>query len=157
MKDYFAEIDAWKKRKDDEAYQAKIKEENEYWDAKEKLKQFYPKIEEACKIAQKCRDNKIDVGDFFISYRNVCFFSKLVGPNDDENVFFGMTKRDSDGRPLKHLIVTKDGLTPYRTSARLIEEWDDYTPSAYEINKVIKNIPDFLLTFYDFLDKKLKE
>lgn len=161
MSDYFTKIDAWKARKDEEAYQAAVKAENEYWEAQKKIKQFWPRVNEACKIFKKCLENGIKFDTDFYASLSTCkvgFFNKCVYNNItkkyDEVIRFGWYK-PLGGLGFNHVLITEDGSAEC-LSCNAIKEDDEAKPCAYSINSHINDIEPFLTRFYKELDKILE-
>ena len=160
MSDYFAKIDAWKKKKDDEAYQAAVKAENEYWEAQEKIKQFWSRVNEACKIFEKCLENGIKFDtDFYagrttheVGFFNKCIYNTIT-QKYDEVIRFGWYM-PKGGLGFNHLILTEDGLIECLSCDAIRKA--DTKPCAYSINSHINDIEPFLTKFYNELDKILK-
>ena len=160
MSDYFTKIDAWKAKKDDEAYQVAVKEENEYWEAQKKIRQFWPRVNEACKVFEKCLKSGIKFDTDFYASRaanEVGFFNKSVY-NDitrkyDDVIRFGWCK-PLDGLGFNQLLMTEDGLAEYLYCDFIRKA--ETKPSAYNINSHINDIEPFLNKFYEELDKILE-
>lgn len=160
MSDYFTKIDAWKAKKDDEAYQAAVKAENEYWEAQKKVKRFWPRVNEACKVFKKCLENGIKFDTDFYASRaagKVGFFNKCVYNNItqhyDEVIRFGWYI-PLTGLGFNHLLITEDGSAEC-LSCETIKKAET-KPSAYSINSHINDIEPFLTKFYKELDKILE-
>lgn len=160
MSDYFAKIDAWKAKKDDEAYQAAVKAENEYWEAQKKVGQFWPRVNEACKIFEKCLENGIKFNTDFYASRvgtKVGFFKKFLFNNItrhyDEVIRFGWYV-PRGGLDFNHLLLTEEGSVECSSCDAIIKT--DTKPTAYIINSRINDIEPFLTRFYKELDKILE-
>lgn len=160
MSDYFSKIDAWKARKDDEAYQAAVKAENEYWEAQEKIKQFWPRVNEACKVFEKCLENGIKFDTDFYASRAaslVGFFTKSVynytARRYDNVIRFGWYM-PKGGLEFNHLLLAEDGLVECLSCDAIRRA--DTKPCAYTINSHINDIEPFLTRFYKELDKILE-
>lgn len=160
MSDYFTKIDAWKAKKDDEAYQAAVKAENEYWEAQKKAKQFWPRVNEACKVFEKCLKNGIKFDtDFYASQAagKVGFFKKCVYNNITQKyndvIRFGWYVPLA-GFGFNHLLITEDGSAECLSCDAIRKA--DTKPTAYTINSHINDIEPFLTKFYEELDKILK-
>lgn len=159
-KDYFTKIDAWKARRDNEAYQAAVKAENEYWEAQEKIKQFWPRVNEACKVFEKCLENgiKFDTDFYANSAANkVGFFTKSVynyiARGYDKVIRFGWHIPKS-GLSFNHLLITEDGSAECLSCDSIKKA--NTKPCAYTINSHINDIEPFLTRFYKELDKILE-
>lgn len=160
MSDYFTKIDAWKAKKDDEAYQAAVKAENEYWEAQKKVKQFWPRVNEACKVFEKCLENGIKFDTDFYASRatgKVGFFKKCVYNNItnkyDDVIRFGWYI-PLTGFGFNHLLITEDGSAECLSCDTIKKAGTK--PTAYTINSHINDIEPFLSKFYKELDKFLE-
>ncbi len=153
-KDYFTKIDAWKAKKDDEAYQAAVKEENEYWEAQEKAKQLWPRVSEACKVFEKCLENGIKFNaDFYASPTTKVGFFIKCDAKYDAIICFGWCILN--GCFYNHLILTENGFMECQ-SCELLKKDDKAKITAYTINSHINDIEPFLAKFYKELDKILE-
>lgn len=159
MSDYFTKIDAWKAKKDDEAYHVAVKEENEYWEAQEKIKQFWPRVNEACKVFEKCLESGIKFDTNFyastapnkIGFFRKCIYNNITRKYDDV-IRFGWYK--PLGLGFNHLLLTEEGLVECLSCDAIRKA--DTKPSAYSTNSHINDIEPFLTKFYEELDKILK-
>ena len=161
MRDYFAEIDAWKKKKDDEEYQAKVKAENEAWEAQEKLKAYWPQIKEICELAEKCDKNGLSLNGNNLFGNTVyaglilkAFPTETYGRND-HHYYFGY-KHKSVGFSETEFLMTEDGLVK-TDNCQLFKKCKTQNVGASEVNCLLKQIPDFISRFYGTLDYYLKK
>lgn len=149
-KDYFAEIDAWKQKKDDEAYQAKKKAEEDFWNANDKLIKLWPQVEKVCSLTEKCESYNINLNCFY-TRTGISIVEKSVRINGSyENRFFiGMHGSNSD------LIITEDGLKKVSTCKGYIEQ-ENSKLFAFEVDNILNQLPNFFTKFYEKLDEILE-
>jgi len=152
-KDYFAEIDAWKQRKEDEDYQAKKKAEEDFWAAQDKLMEFWPQAEKICKLADKCYSYNINIGNWFytsiINKISLIKKSLYINHKYEDHFFVGMRHFNNS-----ELIITENGLEMVSSCTGFIRQ--DGKIFASNVNEIINQLPKFITEFYKKLDEILK-
>ena len=151
-----AQIEEWKKCKDDAEYRAKVKAENEYWNAVERLKQYHKKIEDICVLVNKLYSYKIYTSGF----NGLSFIS--LHPDNDYNLaykeYFGFSVRDRFGANTDHYVIYDDGkFYHYRASATYFNSSEGRRPKTDELTYIYERFPEFEKQFYEWFDKTLKE
>ena len=157
-KDYFAEIDAWKKRKDDAEYQAKVKAENETWEAQEEILKYWDEVQKICKLADKCEANGIALKDSLYGRKfNVGLILKAFPGNSnryDHHYCFGYkSQKEFD---TIDFLLTENGVEKF-LNCQLYKKEAVQDVSADVIKFVLKNIDAFIINFYNFLDEILEK
>ena len=153
MRDYCAEIESWRNRKDEEEYLAAKKAEDETWAAQRELASIYPKIKEINKIATKCKENKLDISTFTTAGNHKVFFMSI---GLDEGMT--LTYRSMSCVCTYDYIFSENGLVYSGL-------WDNTTSDKNEKKRIYnaENLKyvrecalEFISRFYSYLDEILK-
>lgn len=150
-----AQLEEWKRYKDDAEYRAKVKAEKEYWEAAEKLSKYHKRIENICVLA-----NKLD--SYNINFPNMggakC---KLVSlrpdPFNGYTYYFGKAIYDRYGS-LKHYVLYKDGAFHYccKSSSDYFNTSERCKPEIEVLKEIYEEFPAFEEEFYKWFDKVTK-
>lgn len=151
-----AQIEEWKRCKDDAEYRAKVKAENEYWEVVEKLKEYHKRIEDICALANK-----------LYSYQKYCpceIRNKRCGlydfrvPGSGCEYFVGIAVGDSYGVNTSYYILYYKG-DFYRcrnNSNNFFEIVIKARPKVEELTEIYNNFPEFERKFYEWFDEVTK-
>lgn len=153
MRDYCAEIESWKKRKDEEEYLAAKKAEEETWAAQRELASIYPKIEEINKIATKCKENKLDISTFTTTGNFRVFFMP-IGLDEKMTLVY----RSMSSICVYDYIFSEEGLV-YNgrwDSSRSDKIEREKIYNAESLKYVRERALEFISRFYSYLDEILK-
>ena len=152
-----AQIEEWKRCKDDAEYRAKVKAENEYWEAVEKLEEYRKRIEDICVLATKLASYKIYFGPYSPGgCVLVCLHPNAVSGNYE--YYFGKIVYDKYGANVDHYVLsngsdfhycTKNSDSVFRTSER-------HKPETKVLLDIYNGFPEFEKQFYIWLDEKTK-
>lgn len=154
MEDYFAKIDAWKKKKDEAERQALLREERELKEAQQELRDNWLTIKKVCDLADKCREAGISLdGRGLLAYGSwrIGLDLKYVRGDrkDDYRYYLAAFMPDAS-----EVIVTENGAIRVPNCMRL--ELDKAKElSAFTVREVVEKIPGFIEKFYKTLDKIL--
>lgn len=154
----FAQIEDWKKRKDDAEYQAKIKAEKEYWEAVDALKVFHKRMENICALANKLNTYKINLPDELRAYNHACglIYKDIKVVPRKSFYFFGTYVMSNSGFSIDgEVLLYDDEFKKCRNCSEL--NFRDGYPSIYDLKKIYTEFPKFEKKFYDWFDKKMKE
>ena len=152
-----AQIEEWKRCKDDAEYRAKVKAENEYWEAVEKLEEYRKRIEDICVLANKLASYKIywdPIAPGGCSF--ICLYPDAVSSNYGH--YFGKIVYDKYGANVDHYVLYKDGAFHYCTkgSGNVFRASERLKPETEVLLDIYKGFPVFEKRFYEWLDEKTK-
>ena len=149
-----AQIEKWKRCKDDAEYRAKVKAENEYWEAVNNLKRYHKKIEEICVLANELYSYGIN----YYSSNSLKFVCLSSGGLSRK--YFGLIVRDRYGVNTDHYILYDSDVGEFRycthNSVSAFKPYDRIRPKAEELREIYNNFPEFEKDFYEWFDKTLK-
>jgi len=149
-----AQIDEWKKCKDDAEYRAKVKAENEYWDALNNLKQYHKRIEDIVTLANRLYSYKI-----YAPNLGRCGFVDLH-PNFSQRYreYFGLTVYDRYGANIDHYILYDNGEFYYcgKNHGSIFDPSERAKPETEYLREIYDKFPEFEKKFYEWFDKTLK-
>jgi len=155
VEDYFAKIDAWKKRKDEAERQAVLREKQELEEAQRELRDNWLTIKKVCDLADKCREVGIPLegrdllvhGSWRIGLALKCV--RGDGRADDYRHYLAVSMSDAS-----EVIVTENGAIRVPNCMRLkLDETKELT--AFIVREVVEKVPGFIEKFYRELDKIL--
>ena len=153
-----AQIEEWKRCKDDAEYRAKVKAENEYWGAVEKLEEYRKRIEDVCTLANKLASYKIYFpGDRAPGGCNfICLYPDAVSSN--YKYYFGKIVYDKYGANVDHYVLYRDGAFHYcvKDSGSVFRTSVRHKPETKVLLDIYKGFPEFEKRFYEWLDEKTK-
>ena len=153
-----AQIEEWKRRKDDAEYRAKIKAEEEYWEAVDALKIYNKRIEDICALADKLEKYKISIENEVRAYLTPCglMYKEIPGhPKRESHYMFGMEIMSSSFG-IDYEIVYYNGEFKRCSSCSELRMYKE-KPSTYHLRRLYEEFPKFEKKFYDWFDKKLKD
>lgn len=149
-----AQIDEWKKCKDDAEYRAKVKAENEYWDALNNLRQYHKRIEDIVTLANRLYSYKVYVPGF-----GRCGLVDLR-PNSCQGYqeYFGLTVYDCYGANVDHYILYNNGEFCYcsKNHGSIFNPSERTKPETEHLREIYNKFPEFEKKFYEWFDKTLK-
>ena len=151
-----AQIEEWKRCKDDAEYRAKVKAENEYWEAVEKLKEYHKRIENICTLANRLLYYGISCP---CETRNGwCGLYDFCVPNFGYRYYFGLAVRDSYGVNTSHYILYdfEHGTFCKSYSRHSKLETTNQRPETEELTQIYNAFTEFEKKFYDWFDKATK-
>ena len=153
-----AQIEEWKRRKDDAEYRAKIKAEEEYWEAVDALKTYNKRIEDICALADKLEKYKIGINDEVRAYLTPCglMYKEIPGyPKRESHYMFGREVRSSGGFSVDHEIIYHNGEFKRCSTCSELRIYNE-KPSTYYLRELYNEFPKFEKKFYEWFDRKLK-
>lgn len=154
LEERMAQIDKWKKCKDDAEYRAKIKAENEYWDAVNNLKKYHERIENIVTLVNKLHSYKIYAPDF-----GRCGFVNLYINYyiKEYHVYFGLVVYDKYGT-IDHYILYNNGEFYYckKNHNGAFDPSERSKPETEYLKEIYEKFPEFEKKFYEWFDKTLK-
>ena len=149
-----AQIDEWKRCKDDAEYRAKVKAENEYWDAINNLRQYHKRIEDIVALANRLYSYKVYVPSFgkygFVDlHPNFC---------QGYREYFGLTVYDHFGANIDHYILYDNGEFHYcgKNHGCVFDPSERTKPETEYLREIYDKFPEFEKKFYEWFDKTLK-
>lgn len=149
-----AQIDEWKKCKDDAEYRAKVKAENEYWDALNNLRQYHKRIEDIVTLANRLYSYKI-----YAPSLGRCGLVDLH-PNFSQGYreYFGLTVYDCYGANIDHYILYDNGEFYYcgKNHGGIFDPSERTKPETEYLREIYNKFPEFEKKFYEWFDKTLK-
>ena len=148
-----AQIEEWKRCKEDAEYRAKVKAENEYWDAVLDLKPFHKRIEEICTLADKLRSYKV----YYPNNGKLCLVS--LYPNVNKHgykEYFGVVIKDSYGVNTDHFVLYDNGEFYYCYHSDYFNPSTRYRPDTKTLKEIYDNFPEFEKSFYKWFDEAIK-
>lgn len=154
LEERLAQIEEWKKCKDDAEYRAKVKAENEYWEAVENLKQYHKRIEDIVALANKLYSYKIYAPGF-----GRCGLVDLH-PNSCQGYreYFGLTVYDHYGANIDHYILYDNGEFYYcnKNHGSIFNPSDKCKPETEYLKSIYELFPEFEKKFYKWFDEVTK-
>ena len=149
-----AQIEEWKRCKDDAEYRAKVKAENEYWEAVEKLKEYHKRIENIVALANKLRSYKVYTPGF-----GRCGLIDLH-PNSCQGYqeYFGLAVYDHFGVNTDHYILYDNGEFHYcsKNYGSIFDPSDKRKPETEYLKSIYELFPGFESKFYKWFDEVTK-
>ena len=152
-----AQIEEWKRCKDDAEYRAKVKAENEYWEATNKLKEYNERIEDICILANKLASYKIYFGPYAPGGCILaCLYPNAISSNYEH--YFGKIVYDKYGANVDHYVLYKDGAFHYCTkdSGSVFRTSERHKPDTKDLLDIYNGFPKFEKKFYEWLDENTK-
>lgn len=153
LEDRMAQIEKWKEHKDDEEYRAKVKAENEYWEAVNNLKKYHKRIEDICALTDKLYSYNI-----YPPINKPCVLIQLHEEgNGGYKYYFGKEVCDKYGT-IDHYVLYDNGEFYYcykRTSSVFVPSGRE-KPETQVLREIYNSFPEFEKKFYDWLDKATK-
>ena len=150
-----AQIEEWKKYKDDAEYRAKVKAENEYWETAKKLKEYHERINNICVLANKLDSYKIPFPN--IGGAKCKLVSLRPGPFSNYTCYFGKVIYDRYGS-IKHYVLYKDDAFHYccKNSSDYFVVPERIKPEIEILKEIYKEFPAFEEKFYKWFDEVTK-
>lgn len=149
-----AQLEEWKRYKDDAEYRAKVKAENEYWEAVENLKKYNKRIENIVALANRLCSYKIYIPSFG-KYGLVDLHPNFY---QECREYFGLTVYDRFGANIDHYILYDNGEFYYcgKNHGSVFSPSERAKPEIEYLREIHDKFPEFEKKFYEWFDETLK-